>query len=219
MTVPRLRFWLVLATLAAVGCGPSYEIVRRPKASEPESKTFSSKHHSLEIADTPGSSSPEIAVRVQELWFTIERRKKVEQDFKKYSDGKLEPVPGTAKESIWARVTDKQEWKPSVGASVTFRIPSAGKDVQVETDESGIARFSVAPFCEEWIEGRDLAIEVKATLPALEDPTVWTRVQGKVDLMPKVLEGLKGALKLQDREFTESLNVRSSTLEAIFEKK
>ncbi|MCU0723728.1 MAG: hypothetical protein MUC63_08965, partial [Planctomycetes bacterium] len=142
------------AALAAAGCGPSYELVTRTRADKPESRSFPSKHHTLEIAETPSASSPEIVVRVQQQWFSLERRKKIEQQFKKFDEKTFEAVAGTQKETFFGRISDQQEWRPAGGVNVTFRVASAGKEVQAQTDDSGLARFSVSEFAEEWIEGR-----------------------------------------------------------------
>jgi hypothetical protein len=208
-----------LFAVLAAGCESEPEIISKSRAGEAEGRAFASKHRTIEIVDTPSSSSPEIAVRIQEQWFTIERRKKIEEKFKKHGDGKLELVQGSAKETLFARVTDKVETRPAAGVDIVFRVPSTGKEVRTATDETGIARFGVAEFAEEWIEGRDLLVEIRATVSNLENPNALAEIQNRVAEFAKLKEKLGQVLAAKDVEFNESVYVRANTLEAIFERR
>lgn len=203
---------LCAAALFAAGCSPTFELVTRTRHSKPEAKQLPAPNFKLAVVETPDDLAPLVGVQVQQQKYWIETRVRIQRTFKKFEDGRYEPVePSDETKTPMARVTGKTSWAPVAGVPVTFRIRvGETEETELKTDEQGFVRFDVSPFAEAWIEGRALTVEVVAKLHTITDPDPWAKMKGK---SPNLLK----TLPVEQREVLESAEVDVRTLERIFE--
>jgi hypothetical protein len=205
---------LALAVLGLLGsgCSETFKLIWRSRVSKPQKQFRPAPIYRLSVVDWPSGANPRITVEVQQQKFAFEVASRIKKQFKKYENGKVEPVPNSEKTQKMSRITGETQWVPAPGMNVTFRVGEGGAGTPVKTDEEGKAYFDVSPFAEEWIEGRDLVVEVNAKLTVLSDPDPFTKVKGKP------FSALK-AFKKEPKEFSESVSVSGRTLQTIFDKR
>jgi len=204
---------LLGALLLLGGCTETFQLIWRTRIGKPVAKSLPAPSFRLTILDWPSTVNPTVSVKVEQQKFWIETAKKIRKQFKKYDDGRFVAVSPPREESqSMARVTGKTEWIPAPGVEVVFRAGSGGADNPMMTNEEGIASFDVTPFCEMWIEGRDLQVEVSAELKSIMDDDPWRKVKGKP---PKALK----SLKIKKQPFVDNVQVEARILQKIFEKR
>jgi hypothetical protein len=208
------KWLLALAALGMLGsgCTETFKLIWRTRVSKPKKQLREAPVYRLTVVDWPSGSNPQITVEVHKQKFFYETATRIKKQFKKYESGKLEGVPNTEKKQKMSRITGETEWIPAEGLSVVFRVGEGGTEREATTDPEGKAFFDVSPYAEEWIEGRDLVVDVNATLSALNDPDPFAKVKGKP------FAALK-AFKKEPREFSESVSVPGRTLQSIFDKR
>jgi hypothetical protein len=204
---------LAFLTLVASGCGEeTFKLFWRSKVTKPEAKAFDAPNYRLSVVDTPTSSNSRIIVEVMKQKFWIESATRIRMQFKRFENGKTEPIPSSEQKKKMTRITGKTEWVPFEGKSVTFTVGSTGEEKQVTTDAEGRACYDVTDYSENWVEGKSLSVDVKATLQSVDDPDLWSKVKGKP---PTALK----AFKPEDREVVEAVSVPQRTLQSIFERR
>lgn len=204
---------LLAGALAGSGCSPSFQLVWRSRYTKPTPRTYLIKHFRAQVTEWPSTSSPRIAIKVERMRFTIETAKKIRQQFKKFEDGKYEKVPEKSSETKVGRITGDTTWEAAPGVQVVFEVDADGNSRSATTDDQGMASFDVSGYAEEWIEGGDIRVVVKADLSTMTDPQLFEKLKGK---SPSVLNK---ALKFQPMPFYQSVTVRGRTLRSIFERR
>jgi hypothetical protein len=213
------RFILLLAiplaaALLAAGCTETFKLIWRSKKGPVEKKSFPAPNFRLAVVEWPEPSNPLVAVKVEQEKFWVEYKSQMRKQFKKFDSGKIEPVvpPNEQTRKVTA-ITGKTEWTPAPGVSVVFRVAGNNAETAQSTDDQGVARFDVSPFAEDWVEGKDLMVEVVAKLRAFPEGDAWGKVKGK---HPRELSKL---IKVEEKEVVEGVSVSQRTLEKIFDKR
>jgi hypothetical protein len=206
---------LLLLGMALPACesGPPPKLVWRRWVADRQQKSGPAPNFRITIVDEPKKGNPRITIKVEQQKYWVEIAKGIRQQYKRYKDKKRkpEPLPHTRSVKTLRRITGKSEWFALKGSQVTFRLPDGGGETQVQTDEKGLAQFDVTPFTELWVEGKSLTVDVTMRRKALTDPDPWSKVKGKdpVEVQKK--------LKLIEKDFVESVRVRSQILKDIFD--
>jgi hypothetical protein len=208
-TTKTAAFLLAAGLALSAGCTETFELVWRNRISEPVAKELPAPNFRLTIVEWPSQSNPVVIAKVERQKFWIQTAEKIRKQFKKFDDGRFIPVqPPREERTPLARVSGKSAWVPAPGMNVVFRV--SGEETPVPTDEKGLAVFDVTPFAELWIEGRELQVEVQATLQTILDAEPFKKAKGKD---PRVLK----SLKVQKQPQSDAVGVDVRTLEKIFE--
>ncbi len=185
-------------------------MVWRSRIEKADTKVYPFHNYRLLVTGWPSRDAPVIAVQVQREFFSVASAVRIQKKFKKYESGKYEIVPNTEKKKRMYKITGEAEWKPASGVVVEFRIESEGRGRTVTTDEDGMARFDVSGYAERWVEGKDLAVEVRARLKGTAQPVPWETLKDK---HPKVMNDLE----IVEKDFVEKTEVSKRTLQRIFD--
>jgi hypothetical protein len=204
----------LVAALLATGCTETFKLIWRSKTSPAQKNSFPAPNFRMAVIQWPEPANPLVSVKVEQEKFWVESKTQMRKQFKKFESGKVEPVvPPNEQKRKTTAITGKTDWIPASGVNVVFRVGGSAAETQQTTDAEGIARFDVSPFAEDWVEGKDLVVEVIAKLRSLPEDDAWTKVKGK---HPRELSKL---IKVEEKEFLEPVTVSQRTLEKIFDKR